>query len=150
MRFVVLLQLVGVFSLILTIFFYALWSLCRAHEKWNKIASDIKLVLYSSTIKMMHGPIKISVFKCFFTFWEGLLTTTFVTLKNFLHLPKMPQFLNKFYINYSQHIHSQFLLCAFRIRIDAKEVTHLVLLFRNRFNIDCCRTHHTWIRIEIY
>ena len=29
----------------------------RAHKKWNKIASDIKLVFYSSTITMMHGPI---------------------------------------------------------------------------------------------
>jgi len=32
---------------------------CWAHEKWNKIASDIKLVFYSSTITMMHGPINI-------------------------------------------------------------------------------------------
>jgi len=31
----------------------------RAHKKWNKIASDIKLVFYSSTITMMHGPINI-------------------------------------------------------------------------------------------
>jgi len=30
-----------------------------AHKKWNKIASDIKLVFYSSTITMMHGPIHI-------------------------------------------------------------------------------------------
>jgi len=29
-----------------------------AHKKWNKIASDIKLVFYSSTI-MMHGPINV-------------------------------------------------------------------------------------------
>jgi len=32
---------------------------CWAHKKWNKIASAIKLVLYSSTITMMHGPINI-------------------------------------------------------------------------------------------
>ena len=32
---------------------------CRAHKKWNKIASDIKLVFHSSTIAMMHGPINI-------------------------------------------------------------------------------------------
>jgi len=32
---------------------------CWAHKKWNKIASDIKLVFYSSTIKLMHGPINI-------------------------------------------------------------------------------------------
>jgi len=31
---------------------------CWAH-KWNKMASDIKLVFYSSTITMMHGPINI-------------------------------------------------------------------------------------------
>ena len=30
-----------------------------AHKKWNKIASDIKLVFHSSTITMMHGPINI-------------------------------------------------------------------------------------------
>ena len=33
---------------------------CWAHKKWNKIASDIMLVFYSSAIKMMHGPINIS------------------------------------------------------------------------------------------
>ena len=32
---------------------------CWAHKKWTKIASDIKLVFYSSTITMMHGPINI-------------------------------------------------------------------------------------------
>jgi len=32
---------------------------CWAHKKWNKIASDIKSVFYSSTITMMHGPINI-------------------------------------------------------------------------------------------
>jgi len=32
---------------------------CWAHEKWNKIASGFKLVFYSSTITMMHGPINI-------------------------------------------------------------------------------------------
>ena len=30
-----------------------------AHKKWNKIESDIKLVFYSSTLTMMHGPINI-------------------------------------------------------------------------------------------
>jgi len=33
-----------------------------AHKKWNKIASDLKLVFYSSTITMIHGPINISIF----------------------------------------------------------------------------------------
>jgi len=32
---------------------------CWAHKKWNKIASDIKLVFFSSTVTMMHGPINI-------------------------------------------------------------------------------------------
>ena len=32
---------------------------CWAHKKWNKIASDIKLVIHPSTITMMHGPINI-------------------------------------------------------------------------------------------
>ena len=32
---------------------------CWAHKKWNKIASDIKLVFHSSTITVMHGPINI-------------------------------------------------------------------------------------------
>jgi len=30
-----------------------------AHKKWSNTASDIKLVFYSSTITMMHGPINI-------------------------------------------------------------------------------------------
>jgi len=34
---------------------------CWAHKKWNKIASDIKLISYSSTITMMHGPIYIII-----------------------------------------------------------------------------------------
>ena len=29
------------------------------HKKWNKIASDIKLVFYSSAITMIEGPINI-------------------------------------------------------------------------------------------
>jgi hypothetical protein len=32
-----------------------------AHNKWNKIASDIKLVFHWSTLAMMHGPINISI-----------------------------------------------------------------------------------------
>ena len=38
---------------------------CWTHKKWNKIASDIKLVSYSSTITMMHGPKNIR-FCCLF------------------------------------------------------------------------------------
>jgi len=33
---------------------------CWAHKKWNKIASDIKLVFCSSIITMMRGPINIT------------------------------------------------------------------------------------------
>ena len=32
---------------------------CWAHNKWKKIAGDIKSVFHSSTIAMMHGPINI-------------------------------------------------------------------------------------------
>ena len=44
---------------------------CRAHKKWNKIASDIKLVFCSSTIAMMHGQINIK-FIYLFTYWHTL------------------------------------------------------------------------------
>ena len=37
---------------------------CWVHKKWNKIASDIKLFFYSSTITMTHGPINIRWTKC--------------------------------------------------------------------------------------
>jgi len=37
-------------------------EICWAHKKWNKIASDIKLVFYSSAITMLHGPINIRLF----------------------------------------------------------------------------------------
>ena len=36
---------------------------CWAHKKWKKIANDMKLVFYSSTITMMHGPINIGFIK---------------------------------------------------------------------------------------
>jgi len=42
-------------------------EICWAHKKWNKIASDIKLVFYSSTITMMHGPINITFYNYLFT-----------------------------------------------------------------------------------
>jgi len=32
---------------------------CWTHKTWNKIASDIKVVFYSTTVTMMHGPINI-------------------------------------------------------------------------------------------
>jgi len=39
-----------------------MYETCWAHKKWNKIASDMKLVFYSSTITMMHDPINIKVY----------------------------------------------------------------------------------------
>ena len=46
---------------------------CWAHKKWNKTASDIKLVFHSSTITMMHGPINIRL--ALYCVWR--LYTTF-------------------------------------------------------------------------
>jgi len=34
---------------------------CWAKKKWNKIAIDIKLDFYSSTVTMIHGPINIRI-----------------------------------------------------------------------------------------
>ena len=42
---------------------------CWAHKKWNKIASDIRLVLYSSTIAMIDGPINIRFVINMFIVW---------------------------------------------------------------------------------
>ena len=58
-----------------------------AHNKWNKIASDIKLVFHSSTIAMMHGPINIRSYNIFYWLeWRRVL--------NFPLLPKAEGFLN--------------------------------------------------------
>ena len=46
---------------------------CWAHKKWNKIASDIKLVFYSLTIKMMHDPINI---RSPWRFWRNIAVTS--------------------------------------------------------------------------
>ena len=53
---------------------------CWAHKKWNKIASDIKLVFHSSTATMMHGPINIRLYCIFvktveliYGFWRNLI-----------------------------------------------------------------------------
>jgi len=43
---------------------------CWAHKKWNKIASDIKLVFYSSTITMMHGPTNIRNSDILWWLWQ--------------------------------------------------------------------------------
>ena len=42
---------------------------CWAYKKWNKIASDIMLVFYSSTITMMHSPINISIMWSYSVYW---------------------------------------------------------------------------------
>ena len=55
---------------------------CWAHKKWNKIASDFKLVFYSSTIPMMHGPINI---KSAYNVWNF---KNFVILLNILIITK--------------------------------------------------------------
>ena len=44
---------------------------CWAHNKWNKIASDIKLLFHSSTIAMMHGPISIRHLLLVGAGWRG-------------------------------------------------------------------------------
>ena len=51
---------------------------CWVHKKWNKIVSDIKLVFYSSTITMMHGPINISDLMSLL--WNCMLVIQAVTL----------------------------------------------------------------------
>jgi len=53
---------------------------CWAHKKWNKIASDIKLVFYSSTITMMHVPIniKFAVEECMYKCSVNLYTVGLV------------------------------------------------------------------------
>ena len=45
---------------------------CWVYKKWNKITSDIKLLLYSSTITMIHGPINIRLINL--TFHKGKVT----------------------------------------------------------------------------
>jgi len=51
---------------------------CWAHKKWNKIASGIKLVFYSSTITMMHGPINTRLTSQYWHYSQTSLCTTFV------------------------------------------------------------------------
>ena len=53
---------------------------CWARKKWNKTASDIKLVFHSSTITMMHGPINIRLAKFLI-----MLHRTFMHKRPLLH-----------------------------------------------------------------
>ena len=61
---------------------FAGWS--TAHKNWNKIASDIKLVFYSSTITMMHGPIDIR--SCYKSLIAHELTSSFIATHPLKHL----------------------------------------------------------------
>jgi len=46
-----------------------------AHKKWNKIASDIKLVFHS-IVTMMHGPINIRFWHSFISYIRGMFRPT--------------------------------------------------------------------------
>jgi len=54
---------------------------CWVHKKWNKIASGIKLVFYSTAITMMHGPINIRLL-CHSSFCEFHKNKHFWNLEN--------------------------------------------------------------------
>ena len=55
---------------------------CWVHKKWNKIASDIKLVFHSSTVTMMHGPINVRCsVKCPYSFQLFIVTAYTQTLQ---------------------------------------------------------------------
>jgi len=51
---------------------------CWTHKKWNKIASDIKLVFYSLTITMMHGLIKVYSYVAWMALANGLSFTVII------------------------------------------------------------------------
>ena len=72
---------------------------CWAHKKWNKMASEIKLVFYSSTITMMHGPINIRYTLCYALLWQTLRRLLHYS-KNFIFYP-FTIFYIAFYPNYS-------------------------------------------------
>ena len=54
---------------------------CWVHKKWNTIATDIKLVFYSSTITMMHGQINIRS-NYIWNVKMRLLTYVWITISN--------------------------------------------------------------------
>ena len=56
---------------------------CWVHKKWNKIASDIKLVFYSSTITMMQLPINTSFEFCLNNLQRN---TSFETTRKFVKI----------------------------------------------------------------
>jgi len=65
---------------------------CWAHKKWNKIASDIKLVFYSSTITMMHGPINIRI--KVYIYYSPYASPSFVKPVHGRNVPKWKSTLN--------------------------------------------------------
>ena len=69
-------------------------EICWAHKKWNKIASDIKLVFHSSTITMMHGPININVL---YGWWVYMSTFTLLCTYPVTH----PKYRVLFHAEYS-------------------------------------------------
>jgi len=82
-----------VINALLIYFFMWIWdcaylsSLCVGDlVRWNKIASDIKLVFYSSTITMMHGPINIR-FNILLTFYY-IFNKFYALTYNTVHYPR--------------------------------------------------------------
>jgi len=66
---------------------------CWAHKKWNKIASDVKLVFYSSTIKMTHVQINIkfsiNIFDILTAAWLNISLRTIYWTRRFMHRKDM-------------------------------------------------------------
>jgi len=80
---------------------------CWTHKKWNKIASDIKLVFSTSTITMMHGPTNIRQqfrISLFLSTTNQPIWTKHV--KVFLH--HMPQFYIQFHKSNKQYSNKQY------------------------------------------
>jgi len=59
---------------------------CWARKKWNKIASDIKLVFYSSTVTMMHCPIRIRYKNCL-VYPPCGISNAHIFIGRWIHLP---------------------------------------------------------------
>jgi len=60
---------------------------CLVHKKWNKIASDVKLFFYSSTITMIHDPINISFTSTFCPFGSsGKWINTFILFEQSIYV----------------------------------------------------------------
>jgi len=95
---------------------------CWEHKKWNKIASDIKLVFYSSIITMMQGPINIRFRYHIHTCWPFQVLTSSVF--NPLHAELNP-ICHLLALLGAHHI-----LHASRIRVKNSQNSVLFTLFR--------------------